>query len=212
LHLIMFDIDGTLVNSVSFEDDCYLKAVQEVIEMPVDTDWSKYKNVTDSGILDEIIERTGLLNDRKNIHKKVKHRFIGYIKTHLSHTPAKEIKGAAAFIRKLKKRNDLVLAIATGGWEESAKLKLESAGINYTGIAFASGSDHASRAGIMKIAESKCSVIEFTSKSYFGDAIWDKKASHELGYNFILVGNQFSHSKKILDFSISDKALSFVGL
>ena len=209
---VIFDIDGTLVNSASFEDDCYLKAIQEVIEMPVDADWSKYKNVTDPGILDEIIERTDLLNDRINIHKKVKRRFFGYIKTHLSHTPAKEIKGASAFIQKLNKRNDLVLAIATGGWEESAKMKLESAGINYSGIAFSSGSDHISRAGIMKIAESKCSLLEFTSKSYFGDAIWDKKASHELGYNFILVGNQFSYSKKILDFSFSDEALAFVGL
>ena len=57
MRLVMFDIDGTLVDSSSFEDACYSKAVQEFIKHPIDTDWSKYINVTDSGILDEIIDR-----------------------------------------------------------------------------------------------------------------------------------------------------------
>ena len=169
----MFDIDGTLINSSSFEDEYYLKAVQSVIKSPIDTDWTTYINVTDSGILDEIIEKNGLLSERQNIHCEVKHSFISYIKSHLSHTQAKEIEGAAAFIQMLRKRDDVVLAIATGGWAETAKLKLESAGIEYTGISFASSSDNTSRTGIMKIAEERCSTHEFATKSYFGDAIWD---------------------------------------
>jgi len=212
LHLVMFDIDGTLVNSSSFEDACYSKAVREVIKHPVDTDWTKYINATDSGILNEIIDRNDLDRDRDNIHREVKLSFISHIKAHLHHTPVNEIEGASAFMQLLRQRDDVVLAIATGGWAETARLKLESAGIDYSGIAFSSGSDHAGRVGIMKIAEAKCSEIGLTSKSYFGDAIWDKKASYELGFNFILVGNQISHAKQILNFNNSDKVLELIGL
>jgi len=212
VHLVMFDIDGTLVNSSSFEDVCYTKAVQEVIKHPVDTDCSKYINVTDSGILHEIIDKNGLYSDWHNIHREVKLSFISHIKSHLHHTQVKEIEGASAFIQLLRQRDDVVLAIATGGWEETARLKLESAGIDYSGIAFASGSDHVGRIDIMKIAEAKCSENGFTSKSYFGDAIWDKKASQALGFNFILVGDQVSHAKQIMNFNCSDKASALIGL
>ena len=212
MHLVMFDIDGTLVNSSNFEDDCYSKAIQEVIKIPVDTDWSNYFNATDSGILDEILDRNGLKEDRHDIHRKVKLSFTRYIKSHLRHNQVKEIEGASKFIQLLRKRDDVVLAIATGGWEDRSKLKLESVGIDYSGIAFASGSDHVNRIGIMKIAEARCSVSEFTSKSYFGDAIWDKKASMELGFNFVLIGNRVNHPKKIMNFNSSDQALALIDL
>ena len=112
----------------------------------------------------------------------------------------------------LRKRDDVVLAIATGGWAQTAKLKLESAGIEYTGISFASSSDNTSRTGIMKIAEERCSTHEFATKSYFGDAIWDKRAAHELSYNFILVGNRVSHPSQIMNFKYSNQALELIGL
>jgi len=80
VHLVMFDIDGTLVNSSSFEDICYSKAVQEVIKHPVDADWSKYINVADSGTLYEIINKNGLDNDQHNIHREVNLLFISHIK------------------------------------------------------------------------------------------------------------------------------------
>ncbi len=208
----MFDIDGTLINSSDFEDNCYLNAVQKVMPHPIDTDWSNYINTTDSGILDEIIEKNGLDADRQSIHKDVKLLFINNIKSHLQNTKVKEIEGASSFIKLLRQRNDVALAIATGGWEETAKMKLESAGIDYSEIAFASCADHFSRIGIMKIAEARCSDCAFTSKTYFGDAIWDKKASQDLNFNFILVGNRVNHPKQILDFNHSDKILELIGL
>lgn len=208
----MFDIDGTLVNTADFEDSCYLKAVQNVIPGPINQNWSSYSHATDSGILDEIIHIYDLDDYRDAIHYEVKRLFIRYIKSHLQQNGAVEIAGASAFIRLLRHRSDVALAIATGGWEETAKLKLESAGIDYRGMAFASGTDHTSRIDIMKLAEERVSVREFTSKTYFGDAVWDKEASISLAYNFILVGDGFYHAKQIPDFNSSEKVLSIIGL
>lgn len=212
MHLVMFDIDGTLVNTADFEDVCYLKAIQHVVSEKIDSDWSNYNNATDSGILDEIVDNYGLGNKRDSIHYEVRQIFTNYIKSHLQCNRAIEIDGASEFIRLLKKRGDVVLSIATGGWEKTAKLKLKSAGIDYSEIAFASGSDSISRLDIMKLAEKRCLLGGFTSKTYFGDAIWDKKTSLSLAYNFILVGNGIEHTKQIIDFKDSEKALSMIGL
>jgi hypothetical protein len=130
----------------------------------------------------------------------------------LHHTQVKEIGGVSTFIQLLRQRDNVVLAIATGSWEETARLKMESAGIGYSGIAFASVSDHVDRIDIMKTAEAKCSKSGFTLKSYFGDAIWNKKASQVIGFNFILVGDQVSHPKQIMNFNNSDKAKALIVL
>ena len=212
MHLIMFDIDGTLVDTVDFEDKCYSKAVTEVISHSIDTDWSHYANATDSGILDEIIVANNLNVEKNSIFRDVKQLFISYIQKHIQEKGVNEIVGATSFMQLLKKRTDVTLAIATGGWEETAKIKLESAGIDYSNIAFASGSDCKSRKGIMKIAEERCPTNNFISKSYFGDAEWDKKASHDLNYNFILVGNRLNNSKQIDNYESVDEILSLVGL
>ena len=69
MHHVMFDIDGTLVRSYDLDSICYIDAVREVTGICVDPDWSKYRHVTDAGILEEIIEVNGL-SYRQKLMKK----------------------------------------------------------------------------------------------------------------------------------------------
>ena len=59
----MFDIDGTLVNSNDFDEECYLKAAETVLSVKISSDWENYEHATDSGILNEVIKggRSSLL-------------------------------------------------------------------------------------------------------------------------------------------------------
>ena len=70
MHLVMFDIDGTLVHSYDFDEECYVEAVEEVLGCAVNSDWSKYQHVTDSGILDEIIHNQNLKSSSKTSDEK----------------------------------------------------------------------------------------------------------------------------------------------
>ncbi|MEJ1436305.1 MAG: hypothetical protein RPU61_03200 [Candidatus Sedimenticola sp. (ex Thyasira tokunagai)] len=108
--------------------------------------------------------------------------------------------------------NDVVISIATGGWLEGAELKLNSAGINIKNIPVASSNDHYCRTEIMKIAEQRATNDNTIKTTYFGDGAWDKKACGELDYNFILVGNNASHSQRIIDFSSQKEAFEYIGL
>ncbi|MBI3191378.1 MAG: hypothetical protein HYZ36_01850 [Pedosphaera parvula] len=50
MHLVIFDIDGTLTETNAVDADCYVRALAEVFGFAdVDTDWSTYPHVTDSG-------------------------------------------------------------------------------------------------------------------------------------------------------------------
>lgn len=53
----------------------------------------------------------------------------------------------------------------------------------------------------MKLAELRASPgMPFESKTYFGDAIWDKKASRILNFRFVSVGNKTKHICRVNDF------------
>lgn len=209
----MFDIDGTLVDSFGFDEECYLKTAEIVLGMKISSHWSEYKHTTDSGILDEAIERYKVPGDKIQIQQKFKKVLIDLVSENIRNNPCsvREIKGAACFIRYLCRREDCTVAIATGGWKETAKLKLEAAGIDVAGYAFASSSDYSSRVDIMRAAELKASSnISFKSKTFFGDASWDRDASEILNYRFILVGNRIEHKYQIKDFKDRESIISIL--
>ena len=71
---MMFDIDGTLVESYEIDSQCFIDAVKEVTGLHVNPDWSKYQHVTDSGILNEILFSQRHI-DREEVNAKVNSAF-----------------------------------------------------------------------------------------------------------------------------------------
>ncbi len=120
----MFDVDGTLVQSYSFDEECYISAVSEVLGHEIDSNWDSYDHISDTGILNEHLERQGISSGHEEIHSSIKSAFIIKVKEYLSETPAKEVAGASEFIEVLKAHDSVSLSIGTGGWGETALLKL----------------------------------------------------------------------------------------
>ena len=49
--LAVFDIDGTLVQSLAVDEACFVRAFAEVLGIEdIDTDWAHYDHVTDDGM------------------------------------------------------------------------------------------------------------------------------------------------------------------
>lgn len=212
MNHVMFDVDGTLVLSVEFDEICFLEAVYKVLGHSLDSDWTKYTYVSDAGILHQHISENGLQDKRDVIYADVKKAFTEKIANCLDKNPAQQVPGAAEFISELRRLENLSLSVATGGWYETALMKLKSAGINISDIPIASSSDHYSRTKIMKIAEEKAIGKVKMPCTYFGDGEWDKKACEELGYNFVLVGKSTHHNQNIIDFNNVQKAMAYIGL
>lgn len=183
----IFDIDGTLVESFDFDNACYISAIREVLgEVHIHDDWSKYKNVTDTGSLRQIMEENKI-QEKAQINE-VRTKFGEMIRQHLQNGgkyPPK--KGAIHLINKLTAADNYEVGFATGGWRHTAKMKLQHAGFNLRNTVLTSSDDGDERVTIMK----KCLFAlgnNFQRIVYIGDAEWDMQATQELGWHFIGVG------------------------
>ncbi len=208
----MFDIDGTLIESYQFDGQCYQDAVFEILGQKINPDWSSYPHVTDTGILDHHLLKMGLQVEREEILRLVKLAFISKVEAYLRITPVKQIAGAGELINNLRDNPQVSLSIATGGWLETALLKLHCAGIEVTDIPLASADDHFSRTEIMKLALQKTDIEIESPCTYFGDALWDRQACEALAISFVLVGDRIEHRQNMADLVDIQKAYKLIGI
>jgi len=188
VHAVVFDIDGTLLQSAAVDDALYKNAVRSVLcDARIRPCLTDYDYVSDSGILSQILADNSVSDDPE-LAAAVKSRFVESLKAHISaHGPFPEIPGARDILRKFGDSSNHAVAMATGGWRESAVLKLDTAGFSEFGYPIATSDDAYDRKEIMRIALSHIGN-SFSSVTYYGDGPWDRDASLELGWNFVAVG------------------------
>ncbi len=64
MHAVIFDVDGTLLDSYGIDDSLYADAVRAVLGAVFIRDaWEKYPRVTDTGVLADICSDNGLIYD-----------------------------------------------------------------------------------------------------------------------------------------------------
>ncbi|MBD1912959.1 MULTISPECIES: HAD hydrolase-like protein [unclassified Leptolyngbya] len=212
----MFDIDGTLVDSYGVDGDLFARAIRLELGVPVDETWQSYQQRTDSGVLEEVLVQNNVsVDERPQAFERVKSCFIDLMQDYIAKQPTglTPISGAPELIRKLRSSSEVVIAFATGGWRETAEMKLSSVGIEFEGLPFATSSDAVARTEIMRLAERQAGVFgSFTRRTYFGDAPWDKKASADLGYDFLAVGGRVEHPHNFEDLSDLEAILGVLGV
>ena len=190
-HALIFDIDGTLTQTNSVDNECFVEAVECVLKLPgIDTNWDSYSHVTDQCIIEEIcIRQRGTAISSSEL-REVERYFVSLLQNR-PRALFLELPGAAAFLKGLK-ASEIPVAIATGCWRASAEFKLQEAGIEYSEVPLATSSEALSREDIMMLAHDallkRLNLESFDRVTYFGDATWDARASHRLGWDFIGIG------------------------
>lgn len=202
---LIFDIDGTLVDSYDFDTKCYKQAVTEILgDVTFRLDWGHYEHVTDEGILKQICADNLLKFDNS---ASVRGRFGQLVSEHLSINPTSSVAvpGARALIESLRDSQEYRIGLATGGWQNTAHLKLNHAGIRHEGLTCVSSDSSHDRKQIMELCRTRmdCSVDEVI---YIGDGKWDMEATLALGWRFIGVGPRLKNQCPtwILDFESCD--------
>lgn len=190
MKAVIFDVDGTLIESMAVDCDLYVSAIQSVIgPVRFRSRFSDYEHVTDGGILEQVFIDNCLAIDSQAIDR-IKTVFAAKLDAYiLSAGPFPIIPGALPFVEDLMQSALTRVAIATGGWRESATLKLEKSGFDLTNIPLASSDDSHSRVELMSTALAMLDQ-DFDSITYFGDAAWDRKACGDLGWDFVAVGRE----------------------
>lgn len=216
MNAVIFDIDGTLTQTNQVDTDCFVRAISEVFAIKVDsTDWSQYKNATDSGITQELFQKNfGRLPSTDEL-STLKKYFVDLLRTSFRRNPElfKEVPGACTMLSNLQRNKQWTVAIATGCWKASGLLKLQSAGINSEGIPAAFSEDAISREDIIKTALARTKntyrLTDLEKIVYVGDGIWDARAAKKLGIGFI--GIQLERdNKRLQDEGILDILPNFL--
>jgi len=210
MHLLMFDIDGTLVDSTGFDSQLYADAVREILGVELDRRWGRYEHVTDSGILAQVLRELGADRDVAELEGRVRQRFIVLVEDYVrAGSTVREIAGARELVERLLKLPGVRVAVATGGWRETAALKLRAIGLSPERLSLATSSDAMARTEIMRIAARRALPEgTFRRATYFGDGPWDRHASAELGYDFVAIGRGVEHSVRYDDFRDTDGILA----
>ena len=200
MHLVIFDVDGTLTRTTAVDAACYERTVSESFGIRIDTDWSTYRHATDAGILNELLQRHGLPESPFG-HAPVRDRFMTLLSAAITADPAscREVPGARAMIEYLGQLPHLHLAIATGAWADSARLKLRNADIPAEHLPFASSDDSPSRERILEIAFERAAArigARIDTVTYVGDGVWDLSAARSLGFHFVGIASK-GHASRL---------------
>ncbi len=192
MNLVLFDIDGTLTHTVSTDEDCFRSAYEEALGIPnINTDWSVYSHCVDSTICHEIVQahlgRSPLDGEIRNL----KDCFMKHLRDCARKNPLafQPIPGIGEVFSWLRSSKDWAVSIATGGWECSARLKLELAGIQVDGLPFASADDGYTREDILSIAIARARARYrqdgFDRIVSVGDGTWDVIGASRMKLPFI---------------------------
>jgi phosphoglycolate phosphatase-like HAD superfamily hydrolase len=193
MHLVMFDIDGTLTETMKVDEECFVRSFVNVFGFTdIDTDWSHYPHTTDSSIFHEIYaSRMGRSPTALDVSRFRQH-FIELLATASSRSPFASVAGAGQLLSRLACSGSHHVSLATGGWRDSARLKMASAGMCFDAYPAATADDAFDRKSIMRLSKQRAAEWyggAFISIIYVGDGVWDARACRTLGIPFIGIGS-----------------------
>jgi phosphoglycolate phosphatase-like HAD superfamily hydrolase len=186
VRIAAFDIDGTLLNSTGMDDRCYVRAVDDVFGVrDIDTDWSRHKYSTDSGIVHELVKADRGAPPSPGELEAFRACFERLVRAEAASRPEsiRPVAGGRDFIARLRAQGWAV-AVATGSWKCTARFKLRLAGLD---------PDDLPLADILRAAIGRAAMQAGAAQSlpavYVGDGVWDFDAAERLGVGFVGVAS-----------------------
>lgn len=195
MNLAVFDIDGTLLDTMGIDSDCFNRALGlEWGISVVGQDWSVFTHATDSGITREVFEMHFRRPPTEEELMSFLDRFLGLLKAEYGENPGRiaRVPGAGQALKRLSDAEDWGLALATGGRRASAVFKMNQVGWRLEDFPCATSDDAVSREEIVSLgirrARQRYGAGSFERIVSIGDGTWDVTTAANLGLPFIGVG------------------------
>jgi phosphoglycolate phosphatase-like HAD superfamily hydrolase len=214
-HLVILDVDGTLVHSLEAEALLFPRACEQALNIRgISSNWESYRCPSDRGIVRELIEQHFGREADEDEYLKVEQRFLELIREYYAEEPelCRPVSGANEAVSRFREIPEFALSVATAGWHRTALHKLAVAGVYVQDLPIATSHDAEWKADIMRIAADRASehygVSDFETVVCFGDSKGDAKAAGDLGFEFIGIdtsGFVAEEKHRFADFSALDE-------
>ena len=159
--ILLFDIDGTLLEPAGFGRLCCQRAVEDVVGYPVSADKVEMAGRTDWQIVNDFLvqgglDEKGIEHHRQAVFDALAHHIAGAAPSSNMHA----LPGAKPLLKRLTNNPDFVLGLVTGNLRQTVQHKFQAVGINPELFPFgAFGDEHQDRNYLPAIALSRASRL-----------------------------------------------------
>lgn len=195
MNLVLFDVDGTLLDTSAEDDRIFREALAENLppdaQPPTIGPWHTFSEVTQPALAAAVFSRACGRRARDaeimGVRQAVIRKWTAAVASGAA--PVRVFPGARELFTAARQRPRTLVALATGVWEPAARLKLSAAGFTLEGTVLATADDSDTRQGIFNtasmLAASARGIPGFTATIVVGDGVWDAHAARTIGAAFV---------------------------
>jgi phosphoglycolate phosphatase len=159
-HLVLFDVDGTLLSAGGRGGRAIAHALQETFGTPGPIESYSFSGKTDPQIVFELMAAAGV--ERSQVVERLPRVFDLYLdmlRDTLTPDNIWVLPGVRTIIEELTNRDDVVCGLLTGNIAEGAACKLKAARLDSYFPFGAFGSDHEDRDRLVAIARERAAAL-----------------------------------------------------
>jgi phosphoglycolate phosphatase-like HAD superfamily hydrolase len=170
---ILFDIDGTLIDSGGAGGRALNLAMEELTGIPAGFQGINFAGKTDLQIIREGVRSLGL-HSRDGLVESLADRYLARLRAEVSKGRGHVKPGVSELLSKLRGKGDFFLGLLTGNLEKGARIKLGHFGLNPFFRVGAYGSDEEDRNRLLPVAirrlyEEEGVLVEYKDCIVVGD-------------------------------------------
>lgn len=130
-RLLLFDIDGTLVDCGPQVRPLFAAALEEVFGATGDVHGYSFAGRTDPRIVLDLLTGTGMAEEEVRARlPRMREVYLGKLERALDRRGMRLLPDVEEILESLAARDDVVLALLTGNWEPGARTKLSRFDLN----------------------------------------------------------------------------------
>ena len=131
MKLVLFDIDGTLVNCGPQVRPLFASALEEVFGTAGDVDGYDFAGRTDPRIVLDLMTGAGMPEAEARARlPRMRDLYLARLERSLERQGMQLLPAVEELLGRLAARDDVVLALLTGNWERGARTKLSRFDLN----------------------------------------------------------------------------------
>jgi phosphoglycolate phosphatase-like HAD superfamily hydrolase len=204
MHIILFDIDGTLLHSGGAGQGGIERALELAFGVTAPTEGISTAGRTDRGIGQDLIRFHGL-EETAASHERLMEAYLRVLPSEITRRNGVVYPGVRELLSRLSSRNDVRLGLLTGNYREAAWLKLRHYGLAGHFAFGGFGDEHADRDDVARQALAAAiehhapQAIDHDKLWVVGDTPADVRCGRAIGARVIAVATGVFSSEELAE-------------